>query len=330
MKICIVGEFSGNLDEGMRNTSFHFAEELSRRNSVLRLEVRDAFTFSFWKQIRHFHPQIIHYVHGPSIKSFILLKLLSFFTGSSKTVISALHPEVSPSSKLYMGILKPDIILTLSLLDENKFNDSGCKTQFFPLGIDTSKFVPFSQEIKYKLRQKYSIDKDDYVLLHIGSIHKERGLSILEHLGDNNRIIVVGSTSTGVEPLLKKDLENSGCLVWIRYFEKIEEIYNLADCYVFPVKDSTGSIALPLSVLEAMSCNLPVITTRFGALPRLFEKGEGLYFADSPEDFIERLQEIKQGIKINTREKVLHYSWENISIELEKVYSDLINPSRGK
>ena len=60
------------------------------------------------------------------------------------------------------------------------------------------------------------------------------------------------------------------------YITHLEEIYALSDCYVFPTTDRRYCVEMPLSVLEAMSCNLPMLTTRFGALPGVFEEASGL------------------------------------------------------
>ena len=82
---------------------------------------------------------------------------------------------------------------------------------------------------------------------------------------------------------------------------------------------------MPLSVLESMSCNLPVITTKFGALPKVFEEGDGLFFVENEREIFMVLEKIKNtNMKVKTREKVLPYSWENIGKRLEKIYSNLI------
>ena len=113
-------------------------------------------------------------------------------------------------------------------------------------------------------------------------------------------------------------------MIWKKYVENIEEIYALADCYVFPTTNSIGSIELPLSVLEAMSCNIPVVATRFGALPRVFQEDDGLIFADKEEDFFQGLERIRNGTEVRNREKVLPYSWRNTALRLEKIYEELL------
>ncbi len=257
------------------------------------------------------------------------MKILSLYCRGAKTIMSATHPAPFSLSKVFIPLLKPNLILTLSSEDEKMFRSLSCKTEFLPVGVDTEKFIPVSKETKCSLRQKYGLGKDKFIILHVGSIKERRGLQIFREMqGDGNQVLIIGSTSTGIEQKIYRELEGKGCLVWIKYFKKIQEIYNLADCYVFPTRDRIASIALPLSVMEAMSCNLLVISTRFKALPRIFKEGNGFYFADKKEDFIQRLQEIKNGLEVKTRKKILSYSWENVVRRLEQIYEKLIGEKR--
>lgn len=329
MKICLLGEYSGNLDEGMRKVSYHFAEELLKNHDALTLDLRNAFTKAFWKSIRNFNPHIIHYIHGPSVKSFILLKLISFYCRDAKTVMSAMHPGFSFLSKRVIPMFKPVRVLVQSLETEEKFKKLRCKTEFLPCGIDVKKFKPVTVKIKEELREKYGVNKEKFVILHIGSIKEGRNVQLMEKLqkeNNQNQVLIVGAISTGIEKNLIPQLKKSGCLVWTKYFKNVEEIYALSDCYVFPTPsmNKINSIEIPLSVLEAMSCNLPVITTKFGALPRVFEGEYGLFFVENEDDFFTALGEIKNGIKVKTREKVLPYSWENVVKRLEGIYERLV------
>lgn len=324
MKICLLGEFSGNLDEGMRIVSSHFAEELSNHHQILTSDIRNVFTKEFWRDIKNFDPDIIHYIHGPSIKSFVLLKMLSFRCRSAKTVMYAMHPDFSFLSKRFIPLFKPNLILIQSYETEEIFKNTGCKTEFLPCGVDIKKFKPATEETKEELRDKYGIDQDKFVILHIGSIKEGRNVQLLEKLqNENDQVIIIGAISTGIDKNLTQKLKNSGCLVWAEYFKNIEGIYALSDCYLFPTssENKLSAIEMPLSVLEAMSCNLPVITTKFGALPRVFKEGDGLFFVKNEDDIFTVLERIKNtNMKVKTREKVLPYSWENIGKKLEEIY----------
>ncbi|GAI57606.1 unnamed protein product, partial [marine sediment metagenome] len=59
MRICLVGEYSGNLDEGMRNTAFYLARELSQNNDVLNvdLKLKNLASTEIWGKVRKFKPQ---------------------------------------------------------------------------------------------------------------------------------------------------------------------------------------------------------------------------------------------------------------------------------
>jgi len=333
MKICLLGEFSGDLDEGMRIVSSHFAEELSNQHQILTSDLRNVFTKEFWKNIKNFNPDIIHYIHGPSIRSFILLKMLSFRCRNAKTVMSAMHPGLSFLSKAFIPLLKPDIILVQSYETEAMFKRLGCLTEFLPCGVDVNKFRPVTWRVKEELREKYGIDKDKFVILHIGSIKEGRNIQLLKKLqGKDNQVLIVGSSSTGMDSKVYEDLVESGCVIWLKYIENIEEVYAISDCYVYPTvrrydlldRAIADSIEMPLTVLEAMACNLPVITTRFGALPRVFKDGNGLFFVENEKGIFTASEETKNRSKINTREKVMPYSWDNVSKKLERIYETLL------
>jgi glycosyltransferase involved in cell wall biosynthesis len=142
---------------------------------------------------------------------------------------------------------------------------------------------------------------------------------------DENQVFVVGRPATKYERDVTEQLEKAGVMVTHAYNPKIEEFYALSDCYMFPTTDAAGSIDIPLSVLEAMACGLPVVSTRFGGLPQIFTEAGGFYYADVAE-FPDRLKLLKsQGAAIKTRELVFPYSWENIAQNLLKVYDELLS-----
>ena len=324
----MIGEYSGDLEEAMRKTTFYLSEELSKHHQVLPLNIKKIFFRSFWRDINKFNPQIIHYVHGPSIKSLMIVKTLAFYCKDVKTVVSATHPASFRLLKDIVSLIKPDLVLTQSDESDGMFIDLGCKTQFLPSGVDIKKFVPVSKNVKEELREKYGIDKGKFVILHVGSIKEERGIKIFKKIArtKDNQVIIIGNRSMGVEQHLYQSIKESGCNVWIKYLGNVEEIYALSDCYVFPTPpmNKINSIEMPLSVLEAMSCNLPVITTKFGALPRVFAGEDGLFFVENEEDIFTALDVIKNDIVIKTREKALPYSWENVVKRLEEIYERLI------
>lgn len=327
MKICLLGEYLENLDEGMRKVSFHLAQELAKDNFILKTNFKKSLSFSFWKELKAFNPDIVHFIYGPSIKSFILLKLISLYCPTSKTVMSAMHPSISNKFHKFIKILTPDIILTQSNETESLFKSLDLKTEFLPCGVDIRRFEPVSTIRKRELREKYRVSNEKFVILHVGPIKRGRNVQVLKEIqNDLNQILLVASLSTGIEKDVVDELKENGCLILDEYIDKIEEIYALSDCYIFPthVKNKSNSIEMPLSVLEAMACNLPVITTKFGALPRTFKEGEGLFFIENENQILGALNLIYTGIDARTREKVYDFSWTNMTSKLTGIYERIL------
>ncbi len=331
MKICMLSDYSSTNDEGMRNIAFHLSRGLSCQNEVLHLCLlpwRNLALPAFWKKIMDFHPQIIHFIPGPTIRSLAFVKGLKTLFPKAKTVVSATHPFISPFSQRFIPLFKPDLILTQSREKEALFSGAGCKTRFLPNGVDTGRFMPVSREEKRRLRGKHRIAKNKYVVLHVGSVDKARNTLLFNRLPKMKGVqgLIIGSITLPMEQDVYHSLIDSGCLVYREYLPNIEEVYKLADCYIFPTSNWRKGVELPLSVLEAMACNLPVISTPFGGLPQLFTAGDGLSFAANDGEIITQFCNLRgSNAKTKTREKVLPYSWESITQRLEHLYNELFN-----
>ena len=170
------------------------------------------------------------------------------------------------------------------------------------------------------------MELDKFVILHVGSVRKWRNVESLEKLQEDeeNQVFLIGRSSTLYEHKVGTVLKEAGVVVSQAFNPSIEDFYRLADCYIFPTTDPAGSIDIPLSVLEAMASGLPVISTRFGGLPDLFDGVGGIYYADV-EEFPSTLEMVKaQKTATRTRDLVLPYSWENIGQNLLKVYAQML------
>lgn len=321
MRICLVGHHVDQPDEAVRKITYHLAQELARRHNVLRVNVWDV---TSWRGIRDFKPEIIHFVLSPTLRGLAVAKVLSLAHRAAATVVSAPHPDLSSLLRL-ASWFRPDLVLAQAEDSEKRFRSLGFRTEYLPNGVDTARFIPVDKETKESLRHKYGVDIDKSVLLHVGALNRGRNLESLPSLqSDNTRVIVLGRASEKGDRALAEYLRQRGCLVWTNYLPNVEEVYALSDCYVFPTTNRRYCVEMPLSVLEAMSCNLPVVTTAFGALPRAFREGHGVVFADSRDGLGRCLHALNGDLEVRTREKVLPCAWESLARDLDDIYAETI------
>jgi glycosyltransferase involved in cell wall biosynthesis len=337
LNICVLSEWlDGADDEGIHNfactlayqfqaqyqvTMLSVGSEISANRLFLSLPLRDA--------LMRAEPAFIFYI-SPScgkVAAFFRAKMLKSFASRSKVFIVALLPvQYNILEKRILQLLAPDGVFVQSQSTSQALQGLSCPVYFLPSGVDTSRFVPVDDIQKRNLREKYKVKVDAFVVLHVGHINRGRNVLALEKVTQirNVRVILVGSTSTQQDDNLAHQLVQMGIQLIREFIPHIEEIYQLADAYIFPVVSKDAAIGVPLSVLEAMACNLPVITTRFGGLPLMFEEENGFVYFDNENELPELIDNVQKIQKSSTRQMVEPYDWKKVApsvIEMIQVRS---------
>jgi glycosyltransferase involved in cell wall biosynthesis len=338
-----------HLDEGIAAVAHEVTDQIAKHHEVLTMfsagEVDEngalmrmptnssGLNLRIRTEIGRFRPDVILYIPRASacLSSFCFGRLLGWYARRAKVTILTVQPnQFAWLSKKCVPLLKPDLVLTASVKAQRELVDLGCEARFVPLGVDLEKFAPATQGRKLGLRDRYGFGREDYIVLHVGHITEGRNIRALQLIqATGNQVVIVGSTFFSHDAGLAHDLEAHGMTLLRGHFDHIEEIYQLADSYVFPTLSEMACISQPLSVLEAMACNLPVVSTRFGGLPDLFPKEDGgLLYGDTSLELaskIERVREDFRQISPRTREMVEQYSWirsgQEILSQLERVHS---------
>ena len=178
---------------------------------------------------------------------------------------------------------------------------------YLKTGVDVRQFCPVSPEKKTALREKYGLDPTRKILLHVGHLKEGRNLRALLEAPADWQVLLAVSSFTKQEKDLRRDLEAAGNITILDAFlPNPEELYQLSDAYLFPVREACNSIDAPLSCLEAATCGLPVITTAYGEMGSLLDQpGFFLLEGDLP-----RLLKQAENCGKESREAVLAYDWE--------------------
>ena len=247
--------------------------------------------------------------------SVIRTLVLSLLTNQNVKVAFVLRHPMNGVTKQILKLSRAEVIV-FSKESYNYFRGFNVKTTYIKTGVDTKTFIPVKDDAeKTRLREKYHLPVDKKIVLHVGHLTKERNVEQLLKIKDDYHVLLVVSyVSDDMEQakiMKKKILERPNTTIIDDYIENIEEIYQMADVYFFPTTDVEGCIDVPLSVMEAASCDLPIVTTCYGEIKEFYGK-KGFYFIDTLTDkyINSSLEQSMSECACENRSAVLEYDWE--------------------
>lgn len=197
-------------------------------------------------------------------------------------------------------------------------------------GVDADRFHPEAvAEIRQSVRRRFGISPDTFALLTVAHNHRLKGvptiLKSLKRLYDSaNPICLMVAGGAKRSPITIGPHE-------VRFLGNIDEIlpvYSAADALAHP----THYDACSLTVLEAMACGLPVITTPNNGASCFVEHGESGLILSNAEDanelatLIESLQccELRSQMGGHARNTAATWTCEDNFRAIEKLYRDMI------
>jgi glycosyltransferase involved in cell wall biosynthesis len=271
-----------------------------------------------WAEIRRTRPETLVYVSRSSatLAALVRSKLLMWMAGRGRVVMIALQPRaLSRFASLLARPLWPDLLLVSTDAEVRQARALGATADRLVTGVDLDRFRPPIAGEKEALRRKWGLPLDTTLILHVGHLTNGRNLEALLPLAREAglTVVMVASSQQHAESShLQHLLQTRGVIVIRGFLPDIDEIYRLADCYVFPTTSADHAIAMPLSVLEAMASDLPVASMRFGALEERFCGAEGLVLVDDAEDLNAAVRQLLCD-RPGTRHLAQVYSWDAVA-----------------
>jgi glycosyltransferase involved in cell wall biosynthesis len=322
-------------DEGVKKFAFMVAGELQNSHTTLPVKYSQKIPTVLnnllyiprliLKKIT-FKPDICVYMPQASLTFFSYIKIAALHLiygeklvviGTQKRTLSSWQSSfVKKISAPHTFVMSSTMMKDLQALDIN--------AHILNIGIELDRYKPV--EDKTSLRKKYKLTENKKILLHVGHIRESRNIRWLIDVQkelNEVQVVIVGSTSTSSEGDLHKELTQAGIVVMQDYLPDVSELYQLSDYYCFPVVINTAAMEVPLSVLESMASNIPVLTTRFGRLTELFQEDDYYTYIENASDIINKIQH-GFGEQCNNREKMKSFTWQataNKITEHEKLFS---------
>jgi glycosyltransferase involved in cell wall biosynthesis len=150
---------------------------------------------------------------------------------------------------------------------ERVFRIPGDKCFVLPVGVHISKIREVLARAEAVSRGELGLSADDFVLMSVNRLEKVKGVHYLVEAfrkvrreATNAKLILVGSGPE--EESIRAQVVGAGLSGSVLQFsevpeDRLYEFYALSDLYVSPTL-GTGSV---MSVIEAMACGLPVVST---------------------------------------------------------------------
>ena len=227
MVIHVIGTVNGQVNEGMRNVATHLAKEFEKENTVL---------YSGLKQI----PQIV--LNSRRADATMIFARANKLVYSLASIVTKMCRNTwivlvqKPDSNFMARNNKHPLKCNYLSITEGDMKGvkvvSGCKKILFSVGIKAEKFAPVSAEQQMMLKQ----------------IHTAQRMVVASGMFEDENVIRI--------------LNEARVKIHKGYLENVEEVYQMADAYLFPTRSAEFVISIPLSVMEALSCGVPVIGSK--------------------------------------------------------------------
>lgn len=316
-RIVLVTEFfAPPYDEGIKKTAYNVYRVISERydvkvvcrdydgiSDVTKVNSNPIFlSISMVKAIRSHRPLAVIYLPFASftLGGYIRNIILGLMALGSRYGYIGLQPKPVKLGlvRLLRGFTR-GVGLTPSIKLFNTWKTLQWPSRLIPLLTDLQRFGAISDDRdRESLRAKYGIKPDGYVISHVGHLSSGRNLeSLIPLQRAGHQVLIISSTSTPNDSKapdsLKEELTRHGIVIYEGYIEDIAEVYHISDLYIFPVQDDCSSIGLPLSILEARACGVPVLTTQYGSVYHFLQDDFGGLFYARPESFEEAVARIR-------------------------------------
>jgi len=278
LKIHIISTANGQINEGMRNVATHIAKAFESGHEVMYSGLKSI--RSILKNSRSCDVTILFARANKQV--YWLSRIVEMFSRNF-WIVCVQKPDADFTTLVNKHHLKANYLAIV----ENDLAEIGILPEYrkerFDIGIRTDKFRPVDQDRQQELKAKYGIKTDRPLVIHVGHCSAGRGLEDFVSIPDAERMIVASGMFENPETV--KTLEDAGVVIHKGYLEHVEEIYQMADVYLFPTHSTEFVISIPLSVMEALSCGVPVIGYRdfrnLAAIPS--EEGAVLLIQDKNE-----------------------------------------------
>ena len=205
-------------------------------------------------------------------------------------------------------------------------------------GVDTEFFKNTKTlDEKEVIRDKFKIDKKDFVITFVGRIVKDKGINELieafinlSKKYNNLKLLLVGDYEEHLNPIKNENkilIDSLDSIITVGFQNDIRDFLSITDLFVLP----SYREGLPNSLIEAGSFGIPLLATNINGCNEIIDDGiTGILVekksAKKLEEAIDKLLEDKElynSIKLKVRDRIIEkyeqkYFWNELKNEIKK------------
>lgn len=330
-KPVLVSLSSGFLSEYVQSIGIKF---------YLLSKKRKGFLSNILKLIKIIRTEKINLIHAHGTKGAALALLPSILTGKKLiyTVHSwSFHSEMN-SIKNFLRKLIERIICAFAhkviLVSQSDFEKGDfvnpSKKLLIKNGVDTFEFYP---DKNYKLRSELGFSDNDFVIGYFARLTHQKNpffvIDLIQTLNKNDsdsgksyKLLIIGDGDLKekiIDEIEKRNL-NSVVKILEPSFE-IKKYLHAIDCYVLP----SFWEGMPYGVLEAMSCEIPVVVSNIQVMNEIIENGVNGFCENlNVENFARRIIELSRDDKLRSKiganaRRTIEKNF-NIDLQIQELY----------
>ncbi|CAM4180828.1 glycosyltransferase EpsD [Paenibacillus endophyticus] len=204
------------------------------------------------------------------------------------------------------------------------------------VGVNTSNYKPMSKIDKWRLRQELDYRTDDFLMFYAAEFNKNKNhqlliqaMAAIKEEVPHARLLLAGKGALLEESKQLAEQLGVGAMVhFLGYRTDIDKLLPMCDVAVA----SSLREGLPVNIMEAMACGLPIVATRNRGHSELVMDGENGYLVKENQIkvFANKLVELSRSKSLREElgEKsgvmVKKYSLAQVALELNDIYKSLM------
>lgn len=231
---------------------------------------------------------------------------------------------------------RTDLLITMNSEDYKRAKKFKAKkvAHVNGVGLDLDRFLPEQEEEKRSVRAKLHLEQEDIFAITVGNLIKRKNQTILieavKKVNNPHLHLFICGDGLYLNKLKEKakELGIQKQIHFLGFRKDVEKLCGAADMFLFASRQE----GLPVAVMEAMACGLPIVASRIRGNTDLIDNGKGGYLVHpmDVDGFVKRIRKITENkgrlerMKRYNLKKVQKYGIDSVVEQMARLYQSMM------